>query len=102
SIKSMEVIKDAQATAIYGSRGINGVVVVTLKDGLEDYVSVSDNELNVTFDIDLPYDVPTNGKEQTATLKEYAVNSLYKYYAVPELDKDAYLLAEVADGEELN
>jgi TonB-dependent SusC/RagA subfamily outer membrane receptor len=102
SIKSMDVLKGEQATSLYGSRGANGVVVVTLKDGLEDYVSVADNELNVTFDIDLPYDVPTNGKEQTATLKEYSVNALYKYYAVPKLDKDAYLLAEVPDWENLN
>src|SRR5437764_3511362 len=53
SIKKMDILKDGQATAIYGSRGSNGVIVVTLKEGLEDYVSVSDNELNVTFDIDL-------------------------------------------------
>ncbi len=102
AIKSTTVLKDAAATSIYGSRAANGVVVVTLKDGLEDYVSVTDNELNVSFDIELPYDVPTNGKEQTATLKEYAVPALYKYYAVPKMDKDAYLLAEVADWEKLN
>lgn len=102
TIKKMDVLKDAQASAIYGSRAANGVVIITLKDGLDDYVSVTDNELNVTFDIDLPYDVPTNGKEQTATLKEYSIKSLYKYYAVPKLDKDAYLLAEVPDWENLN
>jgi TonB-dependent SusC/RagA subfamily outer membrane receptor len=102
SIKSMDVLKDAAATSIYGSRASNGVVVVTLKDGLEDYISVTDNELNVSFDIDLPYDVPTNGKEQTATLKEYSVGAFYKYYSVPRLDKDAYLLAEVSDWEKLN
>jgi len=102
SIKSMDVLKSEQATSIYGSRASNGAIVVTLKDGLEDYVSVTDNELNVTFDIDLPYDVSTNGKEQTATLKEYSVNALYKYYAVPKLDKDAYLLADVPDWEKLN
>jgi len=102
SVKKIDVLKDASATSIYGARAANGAVVVTLKDGLDDYVSVADNELNVNFDIDLPYDVPTNGKEQTATLKEYSINSLYKYYAVPKLDKDAYLLAEVPDWENLN
>lgn len=102
SIKKIDVLKDAQATSIYGARGVNGVVVVTMKDGLEDYVSVSDNELNVTFDIDLPYDVPTNGKEQTATLKEYSIHSSYQYYAVPRLDKDAYLLSQVPGWENLN
>jgi uncharacterized protein (TIGR02231 family) len=102
SIAKTEMLSEAAAVATYGSRGSNGVILVTLKSGLEDYVSVTDNELNVSFDIDLPYDVPTNGKEQTATLKEYSIEALYKYYAVPKLDKDAYLLAEVADWEKLN
>jgi TonB-dependent SusC/RagA subfamily outer membrane receptor len=102
SIKSTNIMKGEQATAIYGARALNGVIVVTLKDGLEDYVSVTDNELNVTFDVELPYDIPTNGKEQTATLKEYNVKALYNYYAVPKLDKDAYLITELADWEQLN
>ncbi|HWK06025.1 MAG TPA: DUF4139 domain-containing protein [Puia sp.] len=69
---------------------------------LGDYVTVKDNTMNVTFDIDLPYDVPTNGKEQNVVLKEYTVPSTYKYYAVPRLDKDAYLLGEIPDWEKLN
>ena len=32
-VESMEVLKDASATAIYGSRGANGVVIVTTKQG---------------------------------------------------------------------
>src|SRR5690606_39439984 len=32
-IASMEVLKDASATAIYGSRGANGVVLITTKRG---------------------------------------------------------------------
>ncbi|HEU4471081.1 MAG TPA: mucoidy inhibitor MuiA family protein, partial [Flavisolibacter sp.] len=102
SVKSVETLKDAAASALYGSRGANGVVVVQLKDGLGDYVSVADHQLNLSFDIDLPYDIPSNGKEQTATLKEYAAAAAFKYYAVPRLDKDAYLLAELADWEKLN
>lgn len=102
TIKSVDVLKDAAATSIYGSRGSNGVVVVTLKDGLEDYVTVSNNELNVSFDIDMPFDIPSNGKEQTATLTQYELATFYKYYSVPRLDKDSYLLAEVADWEKLN
>lgn len=33
SIESIEILKDADATAIYGSRGANGVVLVTTKKG---------------------------------------------------------------------
>ncbi|TDQ18724.1 TonB-linked SusC/RagA family outer membrane protein [Algoriphagus boseongensis] len=51
-ITSMEVLKDASATAIYGSRGSNGVVLITTKRGnagktvvsLDSYYGVS-NEL---------------------------------------------------------
>src|SRR5690606_34953630 len=32
-IESIEVLKDADATAIYGSRGANGVVLITTKQG---------------------------------------------------------------------
>ena len=32
-IASMEVLKDASATAIYGSRGANGVIIITTKTG---------------------------------------------------------------------
>jgi TonB-dependent SusC/RagA subfamily outer membrane receptor len=102
SIKNIQVLKDVNATAIYGSRASNGVILITLKDGLDDYISIANRELDITFNIELPYDVPTNGKAQTATLKEYDVPVTYKYYAVPKLDKDAFLLAEVADWEGLN
>lgn len=101
AIKSMDVLKDAQATSIYGSRAANGVISITTKE-MDDYVSVKDNELNVVFDIDLPYDVPTNGKEQNVNLKDFKIPATYKYFSVPKLDKDAYLLGEVVDWEALN
>ncbi len=34
-IQSMEVLKDASSTAIYGSRGANGVIIVTTKSGVK-------------------------------------------------------------------
>ena len=100
-IKKIDVLKDAGATSIYGARAANGVILVTLKEG-DDYVTMNDNELNVTFSIDVPYDVPSNGKEQQVILKEFSMLSFFKYYSAPKLDKEAYLLAEVSDWEELN
>lgn len=40
-IESMTVLKDASATAIYGSRGANGVIIITTKKGKEGAVSAS-------------------------------------------------------------
>jgi len=39
-IESIQVLKDASATAIYGSRGANGVVVITTKKGMEGKVKI--------------------------------------------------------------
>lgn len=102
SIKSTEILKDGAATALYGSRGSAGVIIITLKDGLEDYITVSSSELDITYEISIPYDVPTTGKPQIATLREAVVPASYKYYAVPKLQSDAFLLAEVTDWQSLN
>lgn len=42
-IQSIDVLKDAFSTAIYGSRGANGVVIVTSKSGREGRVTVNYN-----------------------------------------------------------
>lgn len=45
-VESIEVLKDASATAIYGSRGANGVIMVTTKRGKKGRASV---DLNVSY-----------------------------------------------------
>jgi len=42
-IESIEILKDASATAIYGSRGANGVVLITTKRGASGSVKVNYN-----------------------------------------------------------
>ncbi len=38
-IESIEVLKDASATAIYGSRGANGVIMITTKSGTQEHTN---------------------------------------------------------------
>ena len=47
-IESMEILKDASATAIYGSRGANGVVLITTKRGKAGKVTIN-YDGSVTF-----------------------------------------------------
>ncbi|UOG74519.1 TonB-dependent receptor [Hymenobacter tibetensis] len=42
-IASVDVLKDASATAIYGARGANGVVIITTKKGVEGRTVISYN-----------------------------------------------------------
>ncbi|KGO90568.1 SusC/RagA family TonB-linked outer membrane protein [Flavobacterium suncheonense] len=56
-IESIEILKDADATAIYGSRGANGVVLITTKKGKSDKtvfsVNASTGVASVTKKLDL-------------------------------------------------
>lgn len=61
-IASIDVLKDASSTAIYGARGANGVVIVTTKGGQTGKVSVNYNtyvgfkKIANTLDVLDPYD----------------------------------------------
>ena len=61
-IEDITVLKDASSTAIYGSRGANGVILVTTKSGKEGKTKVSYNayyswkEIAKTMDVLSPYD----------------------------------------------
>ncbi len=52
-IESMEVLKDASATAIYGTRGANGVIIITTKRGVE-------GQSNITFSYEHSLDYVAN------------------------------------------
>ncbi|MFL5748523.1 MAG: TonB-dependent receptor [Niastella sp.] len=66
-IQSMEVLKDASSTAIYGSRGANGVIIITTKRGAAGKVRVG---VNTYYGVNKKtgYPVPMNGP-QYAELK---------------------------------
>lgn len=100
SIKNIEVLKDASATTIYGSRAAQGVIVITL-NSMDNYVTANENDLDMTFNIDLPYTIPGNGKEQSIQLRTQNASATYKYYCAPKLDRETFLLAEISGWEKL-
>lgn len=101
SIKSVDVLKDSASTAIYGSRASNGVILVTTKQ-MDDYTSITENQLNISFDIDIPYDVLSNGKAHSVALKEINIPATFKYFAAPKVEKEAFLIAEIVDYSKYN
>ena len=102
TIKSVNVLKNTNATALYGTKGSNGVIEITTKKGMDDYTEINENLLNISFDIDIPYDILSNGKPHSVALKEIKLPATYKYYAAPRADKDAFLLAEIKDYSKYN
>ncbi len=56
-IESIQVLKDASATAIYGSRGANGVVLITTKQGVKGKVKINSFMTTSIRTMDKKYDV---------------------------------------------
>ncbi|MGK9125715.1 SusC/RagA family TonB-linked outer membrane protein [Olivibacter jilunii] len=68
-IESMEVLKDASSTAIYGSRGANGVIIVTTKRGVSGAPKVSFNAYYGVQNV-AGYPRVMNGQEYVALRRE--------------------------------
>ena len=70
-IQSIDVLKDAAATAIYGARGANGVIVITTKSGRSGKLKVAYNgftgikNLLKSLDVLNPYDFVVYQSERT-------------------------------------
>lgn len=93
-------------TSGYGAYRINDETLAEVKtvdpSTLGQYTTLSQGQLNSNFEIDLPYDVPSDGQLQYVTIKDKEISAIFKNYAVPRIDKEAYLLAEIADWESLD
>lgn len=63
---------------------------------------VTENQLNVEFEIDRPYTIPSDNQQHVVVMKDYDLPAEYRYHAVPKLDKNAFLLARVTNWNELN
>jgi len=66
NIESITILKDASSTAIYGSRGANGVIMITTKKG-------SYNQTNITFSAMVGVQqVPQKGRPNMLNKREFA------------------------------
>lgn len=70
---------------------------IAAASSVSDYTLINENQLNISFDIDIPYDILSNGKVHSVALKEIQLPATYKYYAAPKFDKESFLLAEITD-----
>jgi uncharacterized protein (TIGR02231 family) len=96
---------NAKANTIQSIQGyVAGVKVEEKEDesSISNYTEIVEGQLNVSFDIDIPYDILSNGKAHSVALKDLKLPATYKYYAVPKVEKEAFLLAELNDYSKYN
>ena len=101
-IENITILKDASATSLYGSRGANGVIVITTTLANAGSLTVSyEGRLNLQIPDFSTYDNLMTASEKFETEKLYGVwNNLNSYLSSGQKMEDAYkeLEAAIADG----
>ncbi|RMG59262.1 MAG: mucoidy inhibitor MuiA family protein [Bacteroidetes bacterium] len=61
-----------------------------------DYTTTTEGELGLEFAIALPYDIPADNKPHQVDIQVIPVKGSFRHYAVPKLDRDAFLVAQIS------
>lgn len=60
-------------------------------------VAETTSNIAAEYKIEIPQEIPSDGKVHLVGIKEYELSSKFTYHAIPKLDKSAFLIAKVAD-----
>jgi hypothetical protein len=79
-------------------RGSRSDDVVYFVDGYESNTNITSLE----YKIDIPYSIPSDGKDYSVKIKEVKIPVNFIFKSVPKLDKDVFLIAELSNWANLN
>ena len=103
-------MNDDRMGGIRGSRNnstatyIDGVRVRSSNIKTKNYIanSLKSTITNLEYDIQILYTIPSDGEDYSIKIKEVSMPVDYVYHAIPRLDNDVFLTAEITDWSELN
>ncbi|WP_169513371.1 DUF4139 domain-containing protein [Flexithrix dorotheae] len=66
------------------------------------YTSAVKSTLATNFVISIPYDIPSDGNEKLVEIANENIEANFVHHAIPQLDPDAYLIANITNWEQYN
>jgi hypothetical protein len=96
---------DEMVVTGYGGRGNSRAKFDNVEVAQEAKIvstSTIENQTSVEFELETPYTIKSDGSKLSVDLNKYDIDATYEYYAVPKLDKDAFLMARIIDWEKYN
>lgn len=92
SIRGMGSVKQEAASNMMDEKA-SGVQT----EDLDVQFSVNSNQLNVSYDVNVPYDILSNNKDHLLSLYSQDIPATYTYFTAPNYLPEAYLLATIED-----
>ncbi len=100
---------------VYSADGERGIVRGNRSDQVVQYVdgirvlnsaylphATIKTPTNINYSIDIPYSIPSDGKDYSVHIKDMSIPVTYEYYCFPKKDEDAFLIAKITNWEDLN
>ena len=93
-IQSVDILKSAEASSLYGSRGISGVVLITTKKS-----ETIEGGTKTEFTIKKTQTIAADNDITAIEINTFRLPATYEYFAVPVIDENVYLTASFDDWE---
>lgn len=92
--------KAKQPAAAYEEVEMDGALFYA--ESAADLTATVQNTITTEFAISVPYDIPSDNQRYEVETKRINLPAGFEYFAIPKLDKDAFLLANVTDWQKHN
>ncbi len=104
TIDKVDVLKDTNATSIYGSRASNGVILITTKKG--NYTSngdiISEGITNTNFEIQKLSTIVSDGDITVIEIDNFKLPATFSYFTAPVINENVFLTAKIGNWQKLN
>ena len=87
----------SQKKEITGSNSIKIRGMNSVPDAQTIQTTFQENQTTMEIEVTEPYTIKSNGERTLVDLQGYQIPATYQYSAIPKLDKDAFLIAEIND-----
>lgn len=100
--KKMDVAGAGAAAAPAADLAEEGSAKASVAASAADYTTQTENALSVDYAIALPYTILTDGKPRQVDIQQFTLPAAYTLFAVPKLDRDAFLRASIGGWQDYN
>ncbi len=99
------VLRETKEGSMMKAAAMDNIMAASVPQAAEtmaDYFEAVETQLSVEFTPLLKYSIPSDNKQHSVAIKDYSVKANYEYYAVPKLDNNAFLVAQLSNWSEYN
>ncbi len=65
-------------------------------------VNPIENQTTISFEVDLPFSIPSNGESFQVELAQYDIPAYFEYQCAPKVEKEPFLVAKIVEWDQYN